>query len=328
MKYVIGVDLGGTNIRGAAISLGGEVLYREKKRTEVSKGRDYVVQNLEELLLSIEKSMGGARAEAAGVGVPGIVHFQTGVVEKSPNFPDWVQFNLKKSLEERGFLRVVVENDANAAALGEGWKGAGEKEKSFCVFTLGTGIGGGIVLDGEIWRGSLGMAGEIGHINIYPDGRTCGCGSRGCMEQYASASGIVKEANSGIDSPEATALKLALSQEKEGRLSASFLYLRAREGDDYAAGVLRKAGKALGIGITDLINILNIELFIIGGGASEAWDQFIGPLKEEIKARAYQYTGDRVQIKKALLGDDAGLMGAAFLALSARKASLPQARQL
>jgi len=296
MKYVIGIDLGGTNIRGAAVSLDGKILSREKIFTEVKKGKEQVVKNLLTLISHLRESMEGKVPLSIGLGVPGIILTEEGIVVKSPNFPDWVNYNLKADIERGAQTSVVIENDANAAALGEGWAGAGKGEDHFCVLTLGTGIGGGVVLNGKIWRGAVGMAGELGHINIYPDGRPCGCGSRGCMEQYASASGIVKEALSEINSAEGEKLKEAI-QDHGGTLSARLIFSQAESGDKYSQKVLKKAGQVLGIGITDLLNILNVEIFIIGGGASEAWPFFIDPLKEEIKERAYEYTGDRVKIR-------------------------------
>lgn len=300
VKYFIGLDVGGTNIRGGAISAEGEILYKSKIATNVSRGRQEVTDNVLALIHSIIAHM-KTTPVAIGLGVAGLIRGGEGIIAESPNFPDWIEYNIRKLLEEELGLKVVVENDANAAAIGEGWLGAGRGEKNFCLLTLGTGIGGGVFLGGKIWRGVDGMAGELGHINIYPEGRKCGCGNRGCLEQYASAQGIIKSYQGWL------AVK--------GEFSAKGIFDLAEKGDGEAIDMFRGVGSSLGIAITDLVNILNIRLFIIGGGVAGAWDYFIEPLRGEITERAYKVTGDNVRIKKATLGDDAGMIGAARLAV-------------
>ncbi len=303
MEYFIGLDVGGTNIKGGAISPAGGILYRRKIETNVAGGRDKVTDNLVALIKDIINEM-KAPPIAVGLGVAGLVRGEEGIIAESPNFPDWIEYDLKTPLEKALKLKVIIENDANAAALGEGWLGAGKGEKNFCLLTLGTGIGGGVVLGGKIWRGVDGMAGELGHINIYPEGRSCGCGNRGCLEQYASAQGIIKSAGEKMS-----------SNDYQKPITARGVFELAQKGDDLAKDILSGVGSSLGIAITDLVNILNVRLFIIGGGVAGAWDYFIGDLKEEILTRAYKVTGENVRIEKAVLGDEAGMIGAALLAM-------------
>ena len=299
---VIGVDLGGTNLRTALVSQNGEVADKVKESTGASDGHAKVVQKLiENIKAQRDRALrNGTKIAAVGVGAPGVIHAVTGVVVKSPNFPDWNNLPLKKELEAALALPVSIENDANAAALGEQWRGAGRGIASMIFLTLGTGVGGGIVLDGRIWPGADGMAGEIGHMTIIPDGRRCGCGNTGCLEMYASSRGIVMT-----------------YQERSSRskvITSEEIYQAAREGDVLAGDVMKGMGRLLGIGIANLINIFNPEMIVIGGGVKDAWPLFIETACEEIKKRAFEYPAARTQIVPSVLGDDAGMIGAAALA--------------
>ena len=299
---VIGVDLGGTNLRTALVSQNGEVAGKIKEPTCASDGHAKVVQKLIENIKAQQDSAlrKGTKIAAVGVGAPGVIHAETGVVVKSPNFPDWNNLPLKKELETALALPVSIENDANAAALGEQWRGAGQGIASMIFLTLGTGVGGGIVLDGRIWPGADGMAGEIGHMTIIPDGRRCGCGNTGCLEMYASSRGIVMT-----------------YQERSSRskvITSEDIYQAARDGDVLAGDVMKDMGRLLGIGIANLINIFNPEMIVIGGGVKDAWPLFIEATRGEIKKRAFEYPAARTQIVPSVLGDDAGMIGAAALA--------------
>src|SRR5574342_372390 len=193
-RVVIGVDLGGTNLRTALLSPDGDILAKHKEPTYASEGWKNVVTRLIDGIKEQQESAGerGLAVTAVGVGVPGVIQSDRGIVVKSPNFPDWNNLPIKDSLEKALNLPVTVENDANAAALGEQWRGVGCGIKSMILLTLGTGVGGGIILNNQIWQGADGMAGELGHMTIIPDGRRCGCGNTGCLEMYASARGIVE----------------------------------------------------------------------------------------------------------------------------------------
>ncbi|MBI3599254.1 MAG: ROK family protein [Nitrospinae bacterium] len=309
--YVIGLDLGGTNIRAAAVTREGEILHRVKIPTEVPKGRKRVIANILKVIETIRQELKGFKLSAIGMGIPGIIFFDKGIVAQSPNFPDWIDFNLRERMSKDLDVPFYIDNDANLAAVGEGWIGAGKDFNSFCMFTLGTGVGGGIVLNKNIWRGEYGMAGELGHITIYPDGHLCNCGNRGCLEQYASATGIVRMAKEKSQIPRPTIVSAPKSQ-----ITANTIYQSAKKGDTYSLEIFQKMGRILGIGIADIVNILNIELFIIGGGVADAWDYFAPSTIEEIGKRTYRVTGERVKVIKAKLGDDAGIFGAAYVAIN------------
>ncbi len=303
---VIGVDLGGTNLRTAILSPDGEILDRHKEATHATDGWKKVVERLTENIkrqrdIATQK---GLEVSAVGVGAPGVIQGDKGIVVKSPNFPDWNNLPLKDLLEKTLGTPVFIENDANAAALGEQWRGAGRGIKSMILLTLGTGVGGGIILDNKIWHGADGMAGEIGHMTLIPDGRPCSCGNTGCLEMYASARGIVqsyREALGTSGSPK--------------HITSAQVYEAARAGNEIGVRVMKEMGRMLGIGIASLINIFNPERIVIGGGVKDAWPLFIGATREEIIKRAFEVPAKRTEIVSSQLGDDAGMAGAAAVAL-------------
>ncbi|HUI66799.1 MAG TPA: ROK family protein [Nitrospirota bacterium] len=315
-RTVIGVDLGGTNLRTAIVGPDGEILDKLKEATRAGDGWTKVVARLiDNIKRQLEiGAQRGAKVFAVGVGAPGVILVDKGIVVKSPNFPDWNNLPLKSELEKALNIPVFIENDANAAALGEKWRGAGQNIRSMIHLTLGTGVGGGIILDNKIWHGADGMAGEIGHMTLIPDGRQCGCGNTGCLEMYASARGIVQSFREELEKQKlhtAEALKEVTSEK---------VYQAAREGDAVARRVMKDMGRMLGIGIASLINIFNPERVVIGGGVKDAWPLFIGATHEEIMKRAFQVPAERTEIVPSSLGDDAGMVGAAAVALEHQNA--------
>ena len=305
-RMVIGVDLGGTNTRAALVGCNGDIFDKQKEATRAAEGHEKVITGLISRIDQQRKNAArdGREVVAVGVGAPGVIHAQTGVVVKSPNFPDWNNLPLKGTLERELKLPVFIENDANAAAFGEQWRGAAQDIKSLIFLTLGTGVGGGIILDGAIWHGADGMAGEVGHMTIVPDGRPCGCGNTGCLEMYASSRGII------MNYQEA----LRTEDRDRGEVTSAKVYQAARDGDPSALAAVRQMGRSLGIGIANLINIFNPEMVVIGGGVKEAWDLFIDATRNEIKKRAFEYPAARTRIVPSVLGDDAGMVGAAAVA--------------
>src|SRR6266404_3451732 len=199
-RFAIGVDLGGTNLRIAAVAEDGKILEVITTGTEVARGRGLVLDEMCDAItkLSSKHNTNGSLC-GIGIGVPGIIDMKSGMVLKSPNLPDWTDYPVQKEIERRLSTTVILENDANAAAFGEKWLGAGRDQDDLCMFTLGTGVGGGLVFDGKIWRGMTGMAGELGHTTVFADGHPCKCGSRGCVEQYASATAIKRMAREAIE---------------------------------------------------------------------------------------------------------------------------------
>jgi glucokinase len=231
-----------------------------------------------------------------------------GIVVGWGSVPAFNGYPTRDELAKRLGIPVHLENDANAAALGEHWQGAGANPKvdDMIMLGLGTGVGGGIIAGGKILHGHIGMAGELGHITVVPNGNPCGCGNRGCLEKYASASSIAAQGE-----------LIGLKRDAHERLTSSAVYEFAKQGDERAQAVLRGAGEALGIALASLINIFNFPLYVIGGGASAAWDQFAPAMLAEVEKRSltYRLTKKTTRIERAVLGGDAGLCGAASLAL-------------
>ncbi len=312
-KYVIGIDLGGTFIKGGVVSKEGEIVFRARKESGAKEGPLQPVANMLEVVEQLSQKI-GKDPEAIGFGIPGAIFVEKGIVTKSPHFPHWIDFDLQTSLKEKTSIPFVIDNDANAAALGEGWVGSGKGYKHFCCMTLGTGIGGGIVLNGSIWKGMTGMAGEVGHITVEPEGWPCPCGGKGCLERYSSATGIVKMAREKLDNGDNSKRLRELVNNNPDKITAELLYDLAKEGDHLSKTIFKEMGKYLGIGFADLINILNLELIIIGGGVLPAWEFFIDEAVSQMKMRTYKIPGERVQIVKAKCGNDAGLLGAACMA--------------
>lgn len=322
-SFAIGVDLGGTNLRIAAVSGRGHLLESVTRDTGPRRGRDAV---LDEMCRAIHEVLGRQAKQDAlagiGIGVPGIIDMETGLLRESPNLPGWHDYPVRDEIERRLKTRVILENDANAAALGEFWMGAARDADDSCMITLGTGVGGGLVLDGKLWHGMTGMAGELGHITVNPEGPVCGCGSRGCIEQYASATAVKRMAEEAIVHGGAPELE-RLSRTRE--LNARSIFLLAQRGDAPAQAIYATVGRMLGVLLAGLVNALNLPMYVIGGGVAGAWDAFATVMIEEVRRRSFVYAATesdprrRTQIVKAALGGDAGLIGAARVALLAEE---------
>jgi len=316
-EFVIAADLGGTYLRAALIDARGVVHHRSKRETP----KDGSAEEIALALIAAARECaegneggGGVNAiRAFSVVVPGTVKVETGTITKAPNLPCLDGFNLSARLESELPWRAVLENDANAAAVGERWRGAAAGVDSLICLTLGTGVGGGIILNGELWRGASGAAGEIGHIGVEPQGFPCPCGSRGCLEVYASATAVVRIARKMIGRfPDAQI-------QADTELTAEKIYNLGVEGHEFAVETFARVGFYLGVAFASLANILNPEMIVIGGGVANGWDLFIEHARREMYARAFAQPARRVQIVPARCGDDAGLLGAARLGFTARK---------
>jgi glucokinase len=301
--YAIGVDLGGTNLRAALVSADGKIL----KKTKVPSSGD--------VMASLKESITGLlREDVAGVGIgaAGVLDLDTQTVLSSPNLPEMDGSSFR---ELKLDVPVVLENDANAAVLGEKWLGAGREFESFVLLTLGTGIGGGIFHGGELMH----VAAEIGHMSVEAGGRSCPCGNTGCLERYASARAIVEAATKAIE--EGT--ESALSQCCGGsiyRMTPEDVYQAARDGDNFAREVLKEAGRYLGVGIANVINMLSPEAIILTGGLIGAWDILVEEAKKEASRRAFKNLYERVKILPSPLGgDESGVLGAAALILNEKR---------
>lgn len=322
-SFAIGVDLGGTNLRIAAVNESGHLLEKTTLGTQVQKGRDFVISEMCEAIQQVvTKYVGKVELHGIGIGVPGIIDLETGMLYESPNLPGWDHYPVREEIERRLQTKVVLENDANAAALGEKWLGAARDFPSMCMITLGTGVGGGIVLNGRIWHGMTGMAGELGHITVEPEGAKCNCGNNGCIEQYASATAIVRMAHEAIATGKAPELARA-AEGTDKEFNSRVVYQMAVQGDASAQEIYRKVGRYLGIAVADIINALNLNMYVIGGGVVSAWEAFAPAMMDEINRRSFLYRATAPDKKlgvrkttvvtRALLGTDAGLFGAARL---------------
>jgi glucokinase len=312
-KLVIAADLGGTNLRAATVDRQGQILSRTKQHTPKAEKASEIVRAIVAAARECERNSldSGAQIGAVSVAIPGTVQVENGVVMKAPNVPSLDGFRLAAALQSELQWPAILENDANAAAVGEMWMGAGRGRQSIICLTLGTGVGGGIILDGKLWRGVDGSAGELGHIGVEPFGGVpCTCGSRGCLEVFASATAIVRMTREA--QPRYPKSLLHTSEE----LTAKDVYQRGVEGDELALEVFRRMGIYLGVGLASLINIFNPEIIVIGGGVAAGWDLFIAHVREQITERAFPIPARRAEIVQAERGDDAGLLGAAHIAFA------------
>src|ERR1700675_2147536 len=317
-RFSIGVDLGGTNLRIAAVDEHGALVEKITLGTKVSLGRDHVIGDMCDAIQRMsEKFKNSAPLLGIGIGVPGIIDMQTGLVRESPNLPDWVDYPARAAIEQCLKTVVILENDANVAALGEKWLGAAKDYDDMAMLTLGTGVGGGLVLGGTIWRGANGMAGGVGDSRVEPEGDICVWGNRGGLEQKRCASAWASAADS------------------DPEFSAKSIYQLAIQGDEDARRIFRYVGRCLGIVLSSLVNSLNLPIYVIGGGVSSAWEAFSTAIFEELRLRSMVYAatappdpsashegasahvkagpGHKTIVTRALLGTDAGLYGAARL---------------
>jgi glucokinase len=310
-EFVFAADLGGTHLRVALVDRNGKLYCRQMQSTPQAEKPNEIVRALIDAVNTCAPAAAeqGGAISAVSVVVPGTVNVADGVVVKAPNVPCLDGFRLAAALESELDWPVILENDANAAAIGELWCGAGQGYRTLICVTLGTGVGGGIILDGKLWRGVDGSAAEIGHIGVDPfAGVPCTCGSRGCLEVYASATAIVRMTREAR--PRYPNSILHNTED----LTSQKVYQAGKEGDELAIEVFRRMGVYLGIGLASLINVLNPEIVVIGGGLSNGWDLFEKHMHQQVIERAFPIPARRVKIVRAQCGDDAGLLGAAKLA--------------
>ncbi len=339
-SYTIGVDLGGTNLRVAAVDEQGQLLEKITLGTQVSLGRERVIHDMCDSIQQLtQKYTASLKLLGIGIGVPGIIDMETGMIREAANLPGWANSPLRSEIEQRLRTHVILENDSKVATLGEKWQGAGRAVDDMAMMTLGTGVGGGLILGGRIWYGMNGMAGEFGHWTVEPEGYPCGCRNLGCLEQYASATAIVRMAREAIATGKAPKLAEAASTGSE--FSSRAIYNLAVRGDEEAQSIFRRVGRALGIVLSSLVNGLNLPMYVLGGGAASAWEAFAPTMFEELRARSIVYAATAPEnpmeyghvasaqvepftlerktiITRALLGSDAGLYGAARLPMISR----------
>ena len=328
-RLTIGIDLGGTNLRIAAFDQQWTRLASINVPTRVSDGPGAVVDDMRDAIERVLEQC-GPKYELFGVGIgaPGPLELPSGRFHRPPNLPGFDAFMLKDEMESRLHAPVIVECDANAAALAEWKSGVGREMPvdSMCMLTLGTGVGAGIILDRKIWHGMNGMGGEGGHIPLVEDGFPCGCGGRGCLEQYASATAIGRAAtlSAARGSAPRIARLIARRIQDQGEFTARDLAGLARDGDEVAREIFADAGKYLGMALAMLVNVFNLPLYVIGGGVVSGWDLFAPRMFEELRRLSYIYgltapgvdqafTAGKTYVVPAASGPDAGLLGAAML---------------
>ena len=347
MKYSVGVDLGGTDIKAGLVSSKGDVSCRVVLPTDVEVGGPKVVASriaeaVRQVLVKAETAGVEVISSEIGVGLgaPGLIIAETGVIHFSPNFPGWTDIPLvdyvnaelaklhpsKKGIEYNsqayasGKCQPVLkgmDNDVNAMTLGELRHGAGVGYKSIVALTLGTGVGGGVVIDGQVYHGSQNTAGELGHTVVEPNGRYCGCGNQGCLEAYAGAKNIVERTQEKIETRRGTIL--ASTTTDVVPLTPRKIAEAAQSGDQIAVEIFAETGRYIGIALTSIAHILNPQIAIIGGGIAEAGEELLfEPIRTELSKRAMDIPA-RMQVVKAHLGNDAGIVGSAMLAFESEK---------
>lgn len=321
---ILGVDLGGTKILTAVANSQGKMLSRDHSITPAQKGHKAVIQSI---LESAHRALGQADVAISdliviGVGAPGLLNPETGILFTSPNLPGWRDVPLRDIMQERLGKKTFLINDANAAALGEFYFGAARGARNFIYITISTGIGGGIVIDGKIYSGAIGAAGEVGHMTIDDDGPICNCGNRGCWEMLASGTALAREARHRIEEGVRTSI-LEYADGDVEKVTAQVIQSAAEQGDSLAKELIGRTGYYVGVGLANLINIFNPELIVIGGGLSNIGDMLLKPAFKTAGERAYKEAFQAVRFASAELGRNSGVLGAAAFALQEMKSQNP-----
>lgn len=309
-KLYAAVDLGGTKIYAVLAENCGRILSSVRYDTLVHEGPETVLEQIAASIRDVLTQAGAKpdRLSAVGVCLAGFFDWQKRLLVHSPNIPGWDQISVEERLFQKLRVPVLAENDANAAALGEARCGAAQGSKDVLFITVSTGIGAGLVLGGQIYRGTRGFAGEVGHMVVKPDGLLCGCGRHGCLETLSSGTAIARAANETIQSGKASLLQ-ELARQQGGRVDTASVFRAARDGDQAAQEIISEAISYLGIALVNLVNVLNPEIVVIGGGVSAAGEELFIPLEKTIKNYAVPPAAASVTLKKAALGVKAGVIG-------------------
>lgn len=311
----LGIDLGGTKILTAVVDIRGKMLSRDHSITPAAKGQEAVI---DAILQSTSRALQQANVPpsdlaAIGVGAPGLSNPETGVLYTSPNLPGWKDVPLRDVVAADIGAPAYLINDANAAAIGESQFGAGRNARNFIYITVSTGIGGGIVIDRRIYTGSIGTAGELGHMVISDSGPLCNCGNTGCWEVLASGTALAREARRLIESGAETTM-LSYTEQQIEKVTAEIVHQAALAGDALAARLIARTAYYLGVGLANLINMFNPELIVIGGGLSNIGDMLLLPAYEEAGRRAFPHSFRATRFARAELGRNSGVIGAAIFA--------------
>ncbi|MBQ8635460.1 ROK family protein [bacterium] len=312
-KYRVGVDIGGTNIKIALVDFDGKIIYSNTVPTRAEMGYEAGVNNIKQAIkeLMTETGADAKTIEAIGFGLPGQIDYKEGMVKNLPNIPGWVNIPLAKIIEDEFSIPTRLDNDVRCAALGELNFGAGKDCENLICITVGTGIGSGIVLNGKLVRGATNAAGEIGHIKMdLTGGPLCGCGDYGCFEAYASGPAIVTMAKEYISGGKSAKYK---EMATDGIITPYIVAQAALQGDAVSIQIFKQMGKIIGTGLASVVNLLNPEKIIIGGGVADAGDILLNPIRAAIIDRAMPIQGAAVQVVPAQLANSAGVIGASLL---------------
>jgi glucokinase len=311
VKYTIGVDLGGTSVKIGIVSDKGKISRKLSLETHSSEGPDAVVEQIKKGITEILKKS-KKKIYGIGIGSPGVVTSKKGIVQNPPNFPGWEKVSLGKLIEKEFNKQVFVENDANAAAIGELIFGVGKKYDSFIMVTLGTGVGGGIIIKNKIYRGEFGAAGEIGHVTIDHNGPTCNCGSKGCIETYVGNHYLVNRIKSELQDHSQSKIWELIDNDLE-QLTPKIIDIASEAGDSYAQSIVKQMGYYIGCALASVSNLLDVGTFIIGGGVSGFGQPLFDSIKETAASRVLTPLRSRIKVYPAKLKNDAGIKGASAL---------------
>lgn len=312
-KNRIGIDVGGTNVKIALVDEKGSIIYSNSVPTRAEMGYEYTVNNIKQAIYDLlkETKLEAKNIEGIGFGFPGQVDYKSGVVRLAPNIPGWVDVPIAKLIEDEFHIPTRVDNDVRCAALGELNFGAGKGCQNLICITVGTGIGSGLIINGKLVRGASNAAGEIGHIKLQMhDGPICGCGDTGCLEAFASGPAIVAMAEDYIKGGKSTKFR---EMANSNDITPFIVAEAAKAGDPVAKRIFTIMGEYIGIGMASVVNLLNPERIIVGGGVADAGDILMTPLKETLKKRAMKIAGEAVEVVPAQLGNTAGVIGASLL---------------
>ena len=315
MAKRIGIDVGGTNVKIGLVDDNGKIIYSNSVPTYAKMGYEYTVNNIKQAIRDLMKETNTTTSDIEGIGFdfPGQVDCKTGVVKLAPNIPGWVNVPIAQMIEDEFHIPTRIDNDVRCAALGELKFGAGKGCENFICITVGTGIGSGIVINGKVVRGATNAAGELGHIKLQMNGGPiCGCGDTGCLEAFASGPAIVAMAQEYIKGGKSTKFR-EMAAAEGGEITPYMVAKAAEEGDPVAKRIFEIVGEYIGIGLTSVINLLNPEKVIIGGGVAESGELLLAPIRKTIKERAMVVAGNAVEIVPAQLGNSAGVIGASML---------------
>jgi glucokinase len=312
---VIGIDLGGTKISTALVDRAGRIIAHDYRETLAAGGPQVVIGRMADAARQVMAHAGVGRSQVAAVGIaaPGPLDIAAGVAVAPPNLPGWDRVPLRQEIEDALGITTALEKDANAAALGEHRFGAGRGVAHMIYVTVSTGIGGGLILDGKLYHGAVGMAGEIGHMTLLPNGPRCGCGNRGCLEALASGPAIARQARERVAHGVPTRIADLAGGDLE-RITARLVAEAASQGDAEAQQILAEALNYLGIGMANLVNLFNPQLVVIGGGLANIGEPLFEAVRRAIGRHAYRAQAQAVRVVRAELGDHVGVLGAAAVA--------------